>query len=96
MSADVGLHIRGASRALLMCRIRQHQTHDVAALSGSPDLLKSRGSEGIDKSHETVARRVCIDGVGFDDRGLMCFGVGDGRRDQLSRESFTAMIPFDE
>src|SRR3984893_1508986 len=80
----------------LQRRIRQNQTHDVAALSGSPDLLKSSGSEGIDRSHKTVARRVCIDGVGFDDRGLVCLGVGDGRRNQLCRESLAAVIPLDE
>src|SRR5882672_6632415 len=50
----------------------------MAALSGSPDLLKSRGSEGIDNG------------------GLVRFGMGDGRRDQLGRESFAAMIAFDE
>src|SRR6266478_9797422 len=80
----------------LQRRIRQNQTHDVAALSGSPDLLKSCGSEGIDKSHKPVARRVCIDGVGFDDRGLVCLGVGDGLRDQLCGEPLAAVIPLDE
>lgn len=68
----------------------------MAALAGASDFLKTSFAEGFDKPHEAIARGICVDRIGFNDRRTVARCMLDRCAKNLVHKSLSAKFTLDE
>src|SRR4029077_20915145 len=74
----------------------QRKTHDVAAAAGPHNRLESGAFKQADEAHETVARRIGIDRIGFQNLAALAARVRYGRGQRLLACALSTQIAADE